>query len=165
MCVCYWILLFVSILFLNNLKWGNSKLEFDEFRPVIDISRLVVVTVIDLNNQEVTSDSMTLFRSIRTFGGKLNTATLQACIPHDSRSMNDITTSKMVSKLVHELATLGVEITWMQTTSPFTFSMIQEPKTLNKFHALKQVDLLRFDYILWLDEDMVYPYDIIVRYL
>ena len=113
---------------------------------MLDPTRLNVVTVIDISNKEVLRDSLTLIRSIRLFGGLLNEATVTAFIPIDDENCFFENGNH---GLLKQIAYLGVEVSF------FPQAIRDSAKTMNKFEAMKHLDLFRFDYLLWLDADIV----------
>ena len=124
----------------------------------LDPSKVAIVTVVDPSNEEVLRDVLTLIRSLRLYVGLLNDATFIACITVDVIPLPDERTvawSSYFSQLVY----VGAEISFIQQASNHL------PKTLNKLDALSLalLDPFRFDYILWLDADIVVFGDPIVR--
>ena len=118
---------------------------FDEVSR-LDPTRVNVVTVIDNSNEEVLRDALTLIRSIRLFGGLLNKATVTAFIPIDDENCFFENSNH---GLLKQIALLGAEVFF------FPQAIRDSAKTMNKFEAMKHFDLFRFDYLLWLDADIV----------
>ena len=110
----------------------------------INPNRLLVVTILDSSNHEIIRDGLTLIRSIRLLGGTLNSASITATIilNNNSNSWRD------QDSVLAELFRLNVEVKFIRQVFQ------NRPKTLNKYLAF-QWDSLRFDYILWLDADIV----------
>ena len=88
--------------------------------------------------------AVTLIRSMRLYGGSLNEASFTAFIPLLSgESFTD------PDGLVEKLGYLNVRVDFIQQTkSP-------SPKTLNKLAAWARFDYSIYDYLLWLDADIV----------
>jgi len=109
---------------------------------LIDPKRLLITTILDGGNHEVIRDGLTLLRSIRLMGGQMNFATIMVTvIPVDNWLDQDETLT--------ELYSLNVEVVFSQPT------LSNLPKTLYKYKAFETFDSLRFDYLLWLDADIV----------
>ena len=128
----------------------------------LDPSRVAIVTVVDPSNEEVLRDVLTLIRSLRLYGGLLNDAAFIACITVDVIPPDEhiIPTSSTwsLSLVISQLAYVGAEISFISQAPDHL------PKTLNKLDALSlALDSFRFDYILWLDADIVVFGDPIVR--
>jgi hypothetical protein len=111
----------------------------------MDISRLLVATVLDLAEPEIVRDTYTLIRSIRLHGGSLNQAQIVVCVPIS----NNISYIFDESHHLAGLAALGVEFKF--------YPQVERPlhKTVNKFGAFFALDTYTFDYFLWLDADIV----------
>jgi hypothetical protein len=106
--------------------------------------RFFVVTVIDLSNNEIVRDALTLFRSIRLFGGSFNNATFVAYLTGD-----DAYCDWKHNYLLQELSDLGIKYDFTDSVrAPL-------PKTLNKFYAFFKFDSSVYDYFVWLDADVV----------
>jgi hypothetical protein len=103
-----------------------------------------VATVVDLSNDEIVRDALTLFRSIRLFGGSFNNATFVAYI-----TGGEIYADWKHRNLLQELSDLGIKY-------DFTDSVRDPiPKTLNKFYAFFKFDSSMYDYFVWLDADVL----------
>ena len=135
--------MFVSICLIASVVFAICGIVYSDDRPSINVDRLAVVTVLDLSNREIVNDALTLFRSIRLFGSELNKATIVGCIITDS--IEEIP-DEFWSQTLQSLAQLRIQLTFVRSAP-------RGAKTLNKIEALKAVDTLRFDYILWLDAD------------
>jgi hypothetical protein len=118
----------------------------------LDPSRINIVTVVDPTSHEIVRDSLTFLRSLRLFGGLLNEATVTAYIPIDDENSlidNYSTNNYSDNGILHQLSSLGAEIKFISQAIEPT------PKTMNKFESMKYFDSIRFDYLLWLDADIV----------
>ena len=114
----------------------------DPSHDYINPRRLLVTTILDSSNPEIMRDGLTLIRSIRLLGGSLNSASIAVTIVQSNNSWSD------QNLVLAELFRLNVEV-------KFTRKIFKNrPKTMNKFLAF-QWDNIRFDYILWLDADIV----------
>lgn len=111
----------------------------------MDMSRLLVATVLDLAEPEIVRDAFTLIRSIRLLGGSLNQAQIVVCVPIS----NNISYFYDEHQHLAGLAALGVELKF--------YPQVERPlhKTVNKFGAFFALDTYTFDYFLWLDADVV----------
>ena len=117
--------------------------------PPLDPTRIAVVTVVDPSNTEVVRDALSMVRSLRLHGGYLNDATLLACVTVGDASLPP-PQSPSLSLVAYELARAGAELAFIRQVPGHL------PKTLNKLDALAlALDTLRFDYVLWLDADVV----------
>ena len=127
----------------------------------LDPSRIAIVTVVDPSNEEVLRDVLTLIRSLRLYGGLLNDVTLIACITVDVIAPDETAISSnawSLSLVISQLAYVGAEISFIRQAPDHL------PKTLNKLDALSlALDSFRFDYVLWLDADIVVFGDPIIR--
>lgn len=108
----------------------------------INPSRILVTTVIDVSNNEIMRDALTLFRSIRLFGGTFNKATFLAYITLED-SYTDTT------GLLANLASLRIQWDFIKPVDS------KLPKTMNKILTFQRFDGINFDYLLWLDADVV----------
>jgi hypothetical protein len=120
--------------------------------PPLDPTRIAVVTVLDPSNAEVVRDALSMVRSLRLHGGALNDATLLVCVTVDDSSSPSPSSAVLppLSLPLYELARAGVELAFIRQVPGHL------PKTLNKLDALALAwDTLRFDYVLWLDADIV----------
>jgi hypothetical protein len=122
----------------------------------IEPSRLLIATVIDPSNDEILRDSLTLLRSIRLFGGKMNEATIIVCIMLDNdenvfidKTIIDDNGNRIDSLLDTLIHILDVKVVFSKS--------VEKPnsKTLNKFEVFNYFDPLMHDYFLWLDADVV----------
>jgi hypothetical protein len=105
---------------------------------------LLVVTVIDTSSASIIRDSMTLFRSVRLYGGSFNDAIFKACIILKKTNSPDV----VDLELLQNLNTLNISYEFMYSV-PDNVS-----PTLNKFVCLKAFSAHQFEYILWLDADI-----------
>ena len=133
------LLLFVVIVAFNQICIANLQSSTSDY---IDPSKLLVVTILDTTNNEVIRDGMTLLRSIRLFGGSLSNATIMVTIVYDGIWQDQ-------DVFIQELIKLRVEIIFTNQSNE------SGPKTLNKFKSFDSFDSIRFDYMLWLDADIV----------
>ena len=143
--------LIVYLLFVFRLP-VTSSLDSTSAQT-IDPSRLGIVSVLDHTNFEVSRDALTLLRSMRLYGGLLNLADFLFYIPlrKDSTFIDN-------TGLIKQLSAMGAEVIFITQVDPSL------PKTLNKITALKSsCDSFRYDYILWLDADIVVFGDPITR--
>ena len=114
----------------------------------IDMSGLVVLTVLDLDSPEIIRDGLTLLRSIRLFGGSMNEATIIVGIPIASN-----VTVSYDNPAVARMIELGAKIEY------FMAAASSLPRTMNKFGAFAILDNYDYNYFLWLDADMVVVQD------
>lgn len=111
---------------------------------VFNPESLFVITVIDTSNSDIVRDSMTLFRSLRLFGGDFNKATFRTCIVvKENSDHNDA-----YMDIIRNLESLNISHKFIRSV-PSNLS-----PTLNKFQCLKSFDYQYYDYILWLDADI-----------
>jgi len=113
----------------------------------INPSRLLIATVLDLQNAEVIRDVHTLIRSIRIFGASLNQATVLVAVPVAPSGATVITAG--TDNIFQLLATYGVELAFVPQVT------VGRAKTLLKFAAFREFSSRRFDYLLWLDADAI----------
>ena len=143
----YNIILFIIILYLQNIYTQNTK--------SIDVNRLAIVSVLDFDNEEIVRDTITLIKSYRAYGGSLNNATYFIFIISDNKIINNT--------LIIQNLLLNYNISINILNNNYMFGSqnneIKPQKTLNKYYALNQIDLLIYDYILWLDSDMLILHD------
>lgn len=139
-----WMRLSIHVILIIVLStFPNDLVAFAE--NMIHVDKLMIATVLDINEDSISRDVFTLIRSLRKTGKMINSATLLVCIP-----INDNPSSLLDNHMtLDELGALRVEIVFVhQTRPPFS-------KTLNKFEAFRHFDYDRFDYFLWLDADVV----------
>jgi len=105
---------------------------------------LLISTVIDPTSFEVSRDALTLLRSIRLFGGRMNEATVLVSIALEPGGSMD-----EHAGLMAELHSLEVEVDFIEQP------LAPRPKTLNKFSTFHKFDATRFAYFLWLDADVL----------
>ena len=130
---------FYALLWLGYLATSFYRVVCND----IDASRLLVATVVDGSGPDIVRDSITLFRSIRKFGGKLNHATLLACF-----AVSRIETF-VDDSLLRTYYDMGVAIDFIpRVYQPF-------PGTMNKYSTFFKFDFENYDYFLWLDADVV----------
>lgn len=108
----------------------------------INPARVLVTTVIDVSNKEIVRDSLTLFRSIRLFGDTFNNATFLAYITLEDTYVD-------TRNLLENLASLRVQWDFIKPVESHV------PKTMNKLLTFHKFDALKYDYLLWLDADVV----------
>ena len=108
----------------------------------INPKSLLVTTVIDVSNEEIVRDSLTLFRSIRLFGESLNNAAFLAYITLEDTFVDTY-------GLLSNLTALHIQWDFIKPVPPHL------PRTMNKFQAFQKFDSLKYDYLMWLDADVV----------
>lgn len=113
-------------------------------KPKLSPQRFFVATVIDLSNDEIIRDALTLFRSIRVFGGSFNNATFIAYLTGETPYAD-----WRHSNLIEELSMLGIKYDFSDSVGPGI------PKTLNKYFAFYKFDSSMYDYFVWLDADVL----------
>lgn len=109
---------------------------------IINPSRILMTTVIDVSNDEIVRDALTLFRSIRLFGDSFNNATFLAYITMDDTFVD-------TTHLLANLSSLRIQWDFIKPVESYV------PKTMNKILTFHKFDSLKYDYLLWLDADVV----------
>ena len=107
-------------------------------------SRFFVSTTIDVSSDEVVREGLRLLQSIRSFGGKLNDATLEVGI---ARAANEPISNKLLRKLE-----------MLNITHIRCCDAVKAPEyspTLNKFCSFHTIPLEDYDYI-WMQTSLLH---------
>lgn len=108
----------------------------------IQPDRVVILSVLDVSSDEIARDFFTLLRSIRLFGGTMNLSPIMVAVVPVKEDPSK------TGALVQQLLEYKVEIAFISVLEGVS-------KTMNKFIAMELFDPIRFDYLLWLDADVV----------
>lgn len=120
---------------------------------ILDPKELMILSILDFSNEVVVRDLMTMIRSLRLFGGKLNEATVVVGVVSSVHSSNDSSHyyGSNQFRVLEELSMLSVEVEFLDGNSHGH----GQSRTMNKLSAFRLFDSLRFSHVLWLDADIL----------
>ncbi len=144
MMIMKWLILLLALLIMSAFA------DHGENSDTLRLSRIALCTVVDPMNPTVVRDSLTLFRSISLFGKTMNDVTKIVGLPLGRETMEGSSIS-IPMEVVREFLRYKVQILLFPPATP------KYAGTMNKFHLLRSLkdQLDNFDYILWMDADMI----------
>jgi len=110
---------------------------------LLNPEEIMIATVVDLANDGIIRDAITLLRSMRLYGGSINNATFVVCITMRPGYQT------IDPNILATFTNLGAQIAYIHEVSK------PKAKTLNKFKAFELFDYLQYNHFMWLDADIV----------